>query len=91
MKSHRRFKWDLKLLAQNTHISQQKTVLPDSQRESYYPDALLFFFFSATPMTFGGSQARGPIRATAAGLRHSHIRSKPSLQPTPQLTATPDP
>ena len=44
-------------------------------------------------MAYGGSQARGLIGAVAAGLRHSHsnARSKPSLQPTPQLTATPDP
>ena len=41
----------------------------------------------------GDSQARGPIGATAASLRHSHshTRSKLRLQPTPQLAATPDP
>ena len=40
-----------------------------------------------------GSQARGPIRATAAGLCHSHSSagSKPHLQPTPQLMVKPDP
>ena len=45
------------------------------------------------PTAYGDSQARGPPGATAAGLHHSHsnIRSKPSLQPTPQLTARPDP
>ena len=39
------------------------------------------------------SQARGPIRAVAAGLCHSHsnARSESRLQPTPQLMATPDP
>ena len=44
-------------------------------------------------MVYGGSQARGPIRAVAAGLHHSHSNSgpKPSLQPTLQLTSTPDP
>ena len=44
-------------------------------------------------MAYGGSQARGPIGATDAGLHHSHSNtgSKPRLQPTPQLTATPDP
>ena len=41
----------------------------------------------------GGSQVRGQIRATAAGLHHSHSYSgsKPSLRPIPQLTATLDP
>ena len=34
-----------------------------------------FFFlvlFKATPTAYGGFQARGLIRAAAAGLRHSH-------------------
>ena len=31
-----------------------------------------FFLFSATPMAYGGSQARCGIRATAAGVHHSH-------------------
>ena len=49
--------------------------------------------FRAAPAAYGGSQAKGLIRATAARLRHSHsnARSEPRLQPTPQLTATPDP
>ncbi len=44
-------------------------------------------------MAHGGSQARGPIGAVAAGLRQSHSStgSKPHLQPTPQLVAMPDP
>ena len=58
-----------------------------------------FFFFDllaiswAAPVASGGSQARGPIGAAAAHLRHSHshARSKPCLPPTAQLTATPDP
>ena len=54
----------------------------------------LFFVFSrATPMAYGGSQARGPIGAVASGLhhRHSNSGSKPHLRPIPQLMATPDP
>ena len=53
----------------------------------------VFFFFAllfrATAMAHGGSQARGPIRAAAAGLRHScnNARSELHLQPTPQLMA----
>ena len=44
-------------------------------------------------MAYGRSQARGRIRATAAGLhhRHSNAGSEPHVRPTPQLTATPDP
>ena len=47
----------------------------------------------AAPAAYGGSQARGPIGAVAAGLRQSHSNagSEPRLQPTPQLMATQDP
>jgi len=46
----------------------------------------------AAPAAYGGSQARGQIGAVATGLRQSHSNagSEPHLQPTPQLTATPD-
>ena len=49
--------------------------------------------FRAALAAYGGSQARGRIGATAAGLCHSHSNSgsKPRLQTTPQLTTTPDP
>ena len=51
------------------------------------------FSFRVAPTAYGGSQARGLIRARAAGLPHSHsnMGSEPGLWPTPQLTATPDP
>ena len=54
---------------------------------------LFFVFFRAAPLAYGGSEARGPIRAVPTGLRHNHstARSKPLLRPTPQLTAMPDP
>ena len=47
-----------------------------------------FFFFAiswAAPAAYGGSQARGLIRAVAASLRHSHgnAGSELPLQPTP--------
>ena len=44
-------------------------------------------------MAYGGSQARGPSGAIAAGLchRHRNLGSEPRLRPTPHLTATPDP
>ena len=46
----------------------------------------------AAPAAYGGSQARGRMGAVATGLRqrHSKAGSEPRLQPTPQLTATPD-
>ena len=49
--------------------------------------------FRAAPAAYGGSQARGQIGATAAGLSqsHSNARSEPHLRPTPQLMAMPDP
>ena len=50
-------------------------------------------FFRAIPTAYGGSQARGLIRAVAAGLHDSHskVGSEPHLQPIPQLMAMPDP
>ena len=53
----------------------------------------LFAISWAAPSAYGGSQIGGRIGATAAGLRQSHSNSgsEPRLQPTPQLTATPDP
>ena len=52
-----------------------------------------FCLFRAAPATYGGSQARGQIGAVAASLHHSlsNWGSEPCLQPTPQLTAMPDP
>ena len=61
------------------------------------PTDLFFFFFfclfRAAPEAYGGSQARGPTGAAAAGPHHSHgnTGSEPHLRPTPQLMATPDP
>ena len=53
----------------------------------------VFCLFRAAPAAYGGSQARGLIRAVASGLHHSHSHaaSEPRLHPIPQLTATPDP
>ena len=48
----------------------------------------------AAPAAYGGSQARGLIGATTAASlcqSHSNAGSELCLQPTPQLTATPDP
>ena len=53
---------------------------------------ILFYLFRPSPAAYGGSQARGQIIAVTAGLCHHHnnARSKPHLQPTPQLVATLD-
>ena len=55
-----------------------------------------FFFLSfsrATPEAHGGSQAKGPVGAVAAGLCHSHsnTRAELHLQTTPQLMEMQDP
>ena len=54
---------------------------------------LSFCHYRGAFAAYGGSQARGLIGAVAASLRqsHSNVGSEPRLQPTPQLTATPDP
>ena len=44
-----------------------------------------FYFFRATSIAYGNSQARDQIKAIAAGLNHS---SGLLLQSTPQLIAT---
>ena len=43
----------------------------------------LFLLFRAAPTAYGGSQARGLIGTTAAGLHHSHAGSELLLRPTP--------
>ena len=56
--------------------------------------SLSFFFFClfrATLTAYEGFQARGRIRAVATGLHQSHSNVEPSLRPTPQLAAIPDP
>ena len=53
----------------------------------------LFGLFRTKPTANGGSQARGPVKAVATGLHHSHgnAGSKLHLRPTAQLTAMLDP
>ena len=59
---------------------------------SFWNDAF-YFFCLAEPASYASPQARGRIRAIAAGLHHSHSNtgSEPHLRSTPQLTATLDP
>ena len=49
-----------------------------------------FWHLRAAPAAYGGSQARGQIRTTGAGLLHScsNTRSEPHLGLTSQLMAT---
>ena len=70
-------------------------ILKTFSKLPFYLFIYLFGLFAiswATPVAYGGSQARGPIGAVATGLRQSHSNagSEPRLQPTPQLMATPD-
>ena len=57
-----------------------------SQRGLLVVVVVCFCLFRAAPEAHGGSQARGQIRAVAAGLYHSHsnARSEPCLQSAPQ-------
>ena len=63
--------------------------LPNNWEDMIRKDAI----FRAAPAAYGDSQARGLIRAVAAGLWHSHSNtgSKLCLQSAPQLVATPAP
>ena len=53
----------------------------------------VFCLYRAKYVAYGGSQVRDLIRTVAVCLHHSHsnTRSKPCLQPTPQLMAMLDP
>ena len=54
---------------------------------------IYLLLFRGAPVAYGVSQARGRIRATAAGLHHiqSKMGPEPCLRTTPQLMAKPDP
>ena len=49
--------------------------IPELQSLSSHPFIYLFIYFRAAPAAYGDSQARGRIRAVAAGLYHSHSNS----------------
>ena len=77
----------------STSCDKHLTVLNEKNTMTQSKFFGLFAISRATPVAYGGSQARGLIGAVAAGLHqsHSNVGSEPHLQPTPQLTATPDP
>ena len=60
-------------------------------KESLFIYLVSFCLLRAAPTAYGGSQARGLIRATVASLGHSNRGSEVHLRPTPQHTETPDP
>ena len=69
------------------------TVCTNCFTSSLFLFIYLFLLFRAVPTAHGGFQVRGPFRAVAASLYHSHsiTRSRACLRPAPQLTATLDP
>ena len=82
------------------HKGAQLKMLSEAEMQplSQLPRTLFFSFFSLLSFygctkAYGGSQARGVESAVAASLHqsHSNVGYKPSLRPTPQLIATPDP
>ena len=81
----------------HTHIHTHSTIFRGLRKYNKLCLLLFFlffsFFFRAVPLAYGNSQARGRIRATAAGLHHSQSNtgSKLHLGPILQLMATPDP
>ena len=82
------------LLKCATVVQKQAQIICNKQDYSNEIFFFVFFAFSrATSAAHGGSQARGPTEAVAASLcqNHSNAGSEPCLQPTPHLTATPDP
>ena len=82
----------VKLLRSGLGKNRESMLFQDIFREAYVYTCILFSpLFRATPEAYGGSQARGQIRATAIGLFQSNARSKLRLQLIPQLMATPDP
>ena len=96
-KEHLQKGWVTLLYSRDWHntVKQLRPLLPTEKKvkaislgRNTFP-----FFFRAIAAAYGGSPANGPMRAVAAGLYHSHSKagSKLRLQPTPELTANPDP
>ena len=78
----------------NSHDSDESlTTRPPGNTRIYFILFCIFVFSRPAPMAYGVSQARGLSGAVAASLCQSHSNAgfEPRLQPTPQLTVTPDP
>ena len=84
-------------MAFNQSQSYTRILNPLPSREAQHPkgdaeEKFFFFFFGlfrAALRTYGCSQAKGQIGATAAGLHHSHSNPGSELPPTPQFMAAP--
>ena len=61
------------------HEMFQKTVFKGGDLIKLLRDFFFFAFFRAMPSTHGSFQARGRIRAAAAGLHHSHSNAGSEL------------
>ena len=57
----------------------------------YFYFLLIFCLLRATPTAYGDSQSKGPIRAVATSLHHSHSKAKPPSTTYTMLMAMPDP
>ena len=77
--------WPLQYLASRMHCLEKPIF--------YFIYLFICFLALHLRAGYGGSQARGLIGVTAAGLHHSHSNagSELRLPPIPQLTAKPDP
>ena len=85
-----RFLYEAKLALMSKHIH---ALLLKQNHQSISLIRIFFILFLGPHPAHGVSQVRGLIRAVAARLRQSYSNegSKQCLQPTPQLTAMPDP
>ena len=74
-------------------VSDERTPASFMMKFWFWFCCVFFLLFRATPMAYGGSQARGQIGATAPSLCHSHSNtgSELHLWCAPQLMAIPDP
>ena len=59
--------------------------ITENRKYTFKRNFLFLVFFRAEPATYGGSQARGQVRAAATDLHHNHTGFELGLQPTLQL------
>ena len=71
-------KRNIKILSKFEYNGRKNSGFPGSRGFVclFYLFFFVFCLFGAIPLTYGGSQARGLIRATAAGLHHSHSNAR---------------
>ena len=93
MKGHKLSKGHPYFLQQSPFYPLPHKLVPLGNSICVYLFLFLFLLFRAAPLAYRSSKSRGPLRAAAAGLHHSHSNAgaKTHLRPTLQLMATPDP